>query len=131
VQETASKSYGIRIHKVGLKQLGLPADNIPEIFDRMRAEREKVAARHKAEGEKEASRIRSDTDFPVDAGGLGLGIYREAHSKDPEFYKFLRRIDSLKVLFGEQTSLTLVADQAPFDLLKMSTPGKSGKKNDG
>lgn len=138
VQATAGKSFGIRVHQVGLKQLGLPADNIPEIFDRMRSEREKVAAGHRAGGEREASRIRSETDLKVTklraegrleamkirgrAEAEAAKVYREAHSQDPEFFKFLRRIDALKILFGEQTSLTLMADQPPFDLLKMKAP---------
>ena len=147
VQATAGKSFGIRVHQVGLKQLGLPADNIPEIFDRMRSEREKVAAGHRAEGEREASRIRSETDLKVTklraegrleatkirgrAEAEAARVYREAHSQDPEFFKFLRRIDALKILFGEQTSLTLVADQPPFDILKMKAPPEKENQRDG
>ncbi|MBN2489564.1 MAG: protease modulator HflC [Planctomycetes bacterium] len=135
VETTALKSYGIRVHQVGLKQLGLPSDNVPQIFDRMRAEREKVAARYRAEGEREAARIRSDTDLAVArlkadgrlealkirgaAEAEAARIYREAHSRDPEFYRFLRRIDALKNLFGERTSLVFRSDEPPFDLLKL------------
>ena len=135
VATTARNSYGIRVHYVGLKQLGLPADNIPQIFDRMRAEREKVAARYKAEGELAAARIRSETDLEAAriraegrreatqirgrAEAEAAKIYREAHSKNPSFYRFLRRIDALKNLFGEQTALILMTDQPPFDLLKL------------
>jgi membrane protease subunit HflC len=145
VEATARKSFGIRLHQVGLKQLGLPADNVPQIFDRMRAEREKVAARYKAEGEREASRIRSETDLAVArlradgrrqaleirgaAEAEAASIYREAHRRDPEFYRFLRRIDALKNLFGERTSLVFRTDEPPFDLLKLKpleSPGGSG-----
>jgi len=135
VEGTARKSYGIAVHQVGLKQLGLPADNVPQIFDRMRAEREKVAARHKAEGEREAARIRSETDLKAaelradgrreaarirgEAEAESARIYREAHSRNPEFYAFWRRLESLRVLFGAKTSLVLRTDQPPFDLLKM------------
>jgi len=135
VEATARQSYGIRVLQVGLKQLGLPADNVPQIFDRMRAEREKVAARHKAEGEREAARIRSETDLQAaklradgrreaarirgEAEAEAARVYREAHSLNPEFYAFWRRLESLRELFNERTSLVLRTDQAPFDLLKM------------
>lgn len=143
VAQVARKSYGIRVERIGLKQLGLPADNIPQIFDRMRAEREKVASRHKAEGEREAARIRSGTDLAVAklraegrrqateirgrAEAEAARIYREAHGRDPEFYGFVRRIDALKSLFSDRTSLVLRTDQPPFDLLKLRHPSAPAK----
>ena len=65
VETVARDRYGIEIQQVGLKQLGLPADNIREIFDQMRAERTRVASKIRAEGDRAAKKIRAETEKRV------------------------------------------------------------------
>jgi membrane protease subunit HflC len=137
VRATARERFGVDVHQVGLKQLGLPPETVPFVFDQMRTERRQFAARYRAEGEREAADLRSQTD--LDAARLraegaqkaaeiraraeaqAARIYAEAQSRDPELYRFLRSLESLKTLLGRRTTVILRTDAAPFTLL--STPG--------
>jgi membrane protease subunit HflC len=139
VRNTARERFGVDVRQVGLKQLGLPPENVPFVFEQMRTERRQFAARYRAEGEREAAAIRSQTDLDaakVRAEGTqksaeiraraeaqAARIYADAQSRDPELYRFLRSLDSLKTLLGSRTTVILRTDAAPFTLL--TTPGAS------
>jgi membrane protease subunit HflC len=100
----------------------------------MRAERRQFAARYDAEGEREASKIRSDADLEAariiakgaeeEARIRGASaaqvarIYATAHRVNPELYKFTRSLDSLDKLVTSNTSLILRTDSEPFSLLQ-------------
>jgi membrane protease subunit HflC len=137
VRATARERFGVDVHQIGLKQVGLPPETVPFVFEQMRTERRQFAARYRAEGEREAAALRSQTD--LDAAKLraegtqkaaeiraraeaqAAGIYAEAQSRDPELYRFLRSLESLKALLGKRTTVILRTDAAPFNLL--NAPG--------
>jgi modulator of FtsH protease HflC len=116
VRNTARERFGVEVRQVGLKQLGLPPENVPFVFEQMRTERRQFAARYRAEGEREAAAIRSQTDLDaakVRAEGTqksaeiraraeaqAARIYADAQSRDPELYRFLRSLDSLTRRFS-------------------------------
>jgi membrane protease subunit HflC len=134
VEATARERLGVRIHQVGLSRLGLPPENVKFVLDQMRAERAQVAARHRAEGEREASTIRAQTDLDAAriraegrrqaaeirgrAEAEAARIYGEAHRRDPEFYRFVRSLESLKTVLGRRSTIILRTDAPPFDLLE-------------
>jgi membrane protease subunit HflC len=137
VRATARQRFGVEVHQIGLKQLGLPPETVPFVFDQMRTERRQFAARYRAEGEREAAALRSQTDLDAAkiraegtqkaaqirarAEAQAASIYAEAQGRDPELYQFLRSLDSLKTLLGRRTTVILRTDAAPFTLL--NTPG--------
>lgn len=139
VQGEALNRYGIDVVQVGMQRLALPEENVSYVFDQMRAERAQYAERFRAEGEKEASSIRSETDLQVaklraegdqkaeeirgNAEAEAARIYTAAHRLDPEFYRFLRSLDSLEAMLGEQTTVVLDTDSPPFDVLKKPSVG--------
>lgn len=104
--------FGIEIRDVRIKHTDLPAENQQAVFERMKSERQSIAALIRAEGQKEAQKIRSEADKKaaiIKAEALseaekikGSGeasatrIYADAFSKDYEFYKFLRTLDSYR-----------------------------------
>jgi membrane protease subunit HflC len=134
VDATARERFGIRVHQVGLDRLGLPAENVRYVLDQMRAERAQFAARHRAEGEREAATIRAQTDLDAArtraegrrkaaeirgrADAEAARIYAEAHRRDPEFYTFVRSLESLRALLGKRSTVILRTDAPPFDLLE-------------
>ncbi|HOK84067.1 MAG TPA: protease modulator HflC [Pseudothermotoga sp.] len=120
--------FGIEIKDVRIKHTDLPSENQQAVFERMKSERQSIAALIRAEGQKEAQKIRSEADKKAtvlraealsEAERLkGTGeasatrIYAEAFSKDQDFYKLLRTLDSYKliipdsvVLIGEDMSI--------------------------
>lgn len=133
VAGVARERYGIAIEHVGFRRLSLPEENLTSVFNQMRAERAKQAAEFRAEGERRAQELRAETDREVAeilaeadeeaaktrgaAVAEAQALYNAAHGADPEFYRFLRRLESLERLLGAGASLVLRTDSAPFDLL--------------
>lgn len=130
---TARDRYGLGIHQLGLKKLGLPEANLAEVFSQMRAERLQYVAQLEAEGQRDASIIRNEADVEVaelTAEGVEeaariLGetekevarIYAEAYSRNPDFYAFLRKLESLENILGEQSTLIFRLNDPPFNVL--------------
>jgi membrane protease subunit HflC len=144
VEATARERFGVHIHQVGLNRLGLPAENVRFVFEQMRAERAQYAARHRAEGEREAAAIRSQTELEAAriraegrqraaeirgrAEAEAARIYADAHRRDPDFYRFVRSLDSLKTVLGRRSTVILRTDAPPFNLLDGAAggPGTGG-----
>lgn len=137
--EIAMSRYGIDIQDVRLRRINLPEANKRSVFDRMRAERDRIARKYRAEGEQEARKIRAEADKQKEEilsdayrqaeikRGQGdaeaTRIYAAAHNLDPEFYKFLRTLDAYDKLFEPNTTVVLSSDSP---LLKTLTDGAGG-----
>jgi membrane protease subunit HflC len=135
----ALKSYGVTIEQIRLERIALPEENVRAVFDQMRAERRQFAAKFDAEGEREASAIRSAAELDaarIRAKGVEeqarirgksaaevAKTYGEAHRLDPELYRFTRSLESIDKLVTGNTSLIMRTDSEPFSLLQ----GKDGK----
>ncbi|MCC7294127.1 MAG: protease modulator HflC [Phycisphaerales bacterium] len=129
------KAYGIDIVDVRLKRINLPEANRSSVFERMRKERQRFASQYLNEGEEEAVRIRSQAKtkeqeilgqayeeakrIEAEAEAKAYAIYAEAYERDPEFYEFLRNMESLEKTLTQSTTLFLPADH-PY--LKGLTP---------
>ncbi len=133
VQGIARDRFGVTLHQVGLKQLGLPPENVSFVFEQMRTERRQFAARYRAEGDRDASDLRAQTDLEVarvladgqqkaaeiraQAEAQAARIYAEAQGQDPDLYRFLRSLESLKTVLGGRATVVLRTDATPFSLL--------------
>jgi membrane protease subunit HflC len=134
----ALKVYGITVRQVGLERLTLPGETLAATIDRMRAERDTVAAERSAEGMRAAAKIQSDADrdsrvlvaqAKSDAADIeaksrvtAASIYKQAYTADPQLYTMLRSFDTLDAVIGPNTSLILRTDAAPFRVL-VDAPG--------
>ncbi|MCF6248606.1 MAG: protease modulator HflC, partial [Desulfobacula sp.] len=95
------KEYGMSILDVRVKVLSFPEKNKLSVFQRMRAEREKIARKYRSEGSEEASKIRAQADkektillskayeeaqkLKGEGDAQAIRIYADAFQKDPEF----------------------------------------------
>lgn len=129
----ALPGLGVEIVDVRLKRLNLPEQNKQSVFDRMRAERDRIARQYRAEGEEEALKIRADADRQKaqiladaqkeaelkrgEAARKAIEIYAAAHGKDPEFFQFLRSLEAYKKLLNEKTTMVLSSDSELFRYL--------------
>ena len=133
ISDHAEEQYGIKLHDLRLKRIGLPATNVQSVFTQMQAERQKYIDQLLAEGERDAKIIMSESDAEV-ARIIAEGreqaaeinaqteqevaqIYAEAHAQDPELYKFLRKLAALEASVDENTVMIIKMDQPPFDVL--------------
>lgn len=128
-----AKAFGIDVQEIGIKRLALPEKTVEVVFERMRKERQKLADRFEAEGERLASIIRSEaqkeaTNELTLAEAKAKGIrgqadaeaasYYKILSQNPELADFLRKMESFKKMMKDKdTTLILTTDMGPFELL--------------
>ncbi len=109
IDDQALRVYGITVRQVGLERLTLPAQTLGATIERMKAERDTVAAERSAEGERAAAQIQSDANRDsrvliakanADAADIeaksrieAAGIYKKAYAGDPQLYTLLRSLD--------------------------------------
>ncbi len=130
VQARARDDYGIEIRLLGLKQLGLPESITSTVFQRMRAERQRLSAKYQAEGEREAKIIRAQADGTANeilAQAQGARILGDAEVKAQEYYGvfeknpdlaiFLFQLRALEESLKEKSHLILDQQTPPFNLL--------------
>jgi len=129
---TALRGFGIDVAEVRMKRLAFPEQNKQSVFDRMRAERERMAKKYRSEGEEEAIKIRAEADrarqeilasayaSAEETKGEGdaraMAIYGDAYRADPGFYEFVRTLESYRRFLDENTTIVLSSDS---DLLKL------------
>lgn len=135
----ARDQLGMDLLSTGITQIQLPEANTASVFRRMRAERKREATQYRAEGRAEATSMKAETD--KEATGLiaeakrqaevirgkaeaeASSIYAGAHGKDPEFYRFLREMQSLRAIADKNTTVILDTGIAPFQWLKSTESG--------
>jgi len=129
----AASSFGIDISEVRMKRIAFPEQNKQSVFDRMRAERGRIAMRYRSEGEEEAIRIRAEADRQRQeilaeayreaetirgrGDAQAASIYADAFNADPEFYKFTRKLESYGKFLDDKTTVILSSDSDLLDLL--------------
>jgi modulator of FtsH protease HflC len=130
----ARATYGIEVIDVELLRLSLPEQNRASVFERMKAERGKMAKEYRTAGEVQAKKITAQADHEkvrIEAEAYaqaqrisGEGdaeatrIYSAAFSKNPAFYKFLRTLQAYERLLDENTTVFLPAGAEVLRVLK-------------
>ncbi len=118
--------YGLEILDVRIKRADLPEQNAKAVFDRMQAERERIAKQYKAEGAEEAQKIRSEAEkdreiilaeaYKTSQEIRGAGeakafkIYADAYRQDPKFFEFIRSMEAYRKVFSKDTTMVLTPD---------------------
>lgn len=131
---------GIEIVDVRIRRADLPQEVQESVFNRMVAERERIALRYRAEGEEEARRIRAEADKEVtiiaaeayrqarELRGSGdaeaIAIYAAAFERDTEFYAFLRSLEAYENFLDKESTFILDANSELFRYL--GSPAKPG-----
>jgi len=149
IMETVAKNvrakageFGIEVVDVRIKRADLPMEVQQSVFARMQAEREREAKRYRSEGEEEANKLRSQTDkertivladaeqnaliLRGEGDATASRVYAEAYGKDPEFYRFVRSLQSYELFLGKRSTLLLSADSPLFRY--MAGPRPAGDK---
>jgi membrane protease subunit HflC len=131
-------TYGVTVVSVGIERLTLPAVTLTATVDRMRAERETIAAERTAAGNRQAAEIRStaekdarivQADAKVKAAEIesqsrvaAAAIYGKAYAGSPQLYNMVRSLDTLSTIVTPETKLILRTDAAPFRSLVEGPP---------
>ena len=127
--DSQAKAYGIRVEDVKIKQFDLPDSNLNAVYTRMISERNQMAEKYTAEGNKEATLIRNEVDKNVnilisDAKAEAAKLEAEGEAEymrmlaaaydtedKKDFYEFILALDALKKsLTGDNKTIILDAD---------------------
>lgn len=136
--ESLTTRLGIEVVDVGIQRINLPEGNLFAVYERMRKERDKIAQRYRSAGEAEKLVIESQAkrrsaeilakahseSARIRAAGEAeaLRIRNMAHALDPEFYAWLRNLESYQKILTNQTTLVLSASSPFLKLLIEGTP---------
>jgi len=128
---TQADKYGLQLVDVRAKLLNFPEKNRLSVFSRMKSERESIARKYRSEGSEEAAKIRADAEreqrvivseayakaekLRGEGDAEAIRIYAEAYGQDPEFYKFLRTLESYGKFIDDKTTIVLPSNS---ELLK-------------
>ena len=137
VQSRAATNYGIAVEMLGLKQIGLPESITKKVFDRMKAERQRLVKQYQSEGEAEAIRIRAEADrdrqetlAQAEAKATTIRGQGEAEAaksfaafeRNPQLAMFLLELNALGNSLKERSTFVVDPQTAPFHLLKGEPP---------
>lgn len=133
--EQQAGELGIHVVDVRIKGIELPANTSNAIYQRMRADMQKIANRHRADGHAEAEAIQAGADAKVTvllakarsegqairAAGQAkaASIYANAFSQNKDFFAFYRSLKAYEGSFtSKQDILVLDQDSAFFGYFK-------------
>jgi len=126
IRDTAAREYGIDLVALRIERLAFPQQNEASVFQRMRAERQRIAKQFRSEGEEQSLRIRAEADrerarllaeadrksaeIRGQAEADAARIYSDALSADPDFYRFVRTLEAYDKIIDKDTTIILPAD---------------------
>ena len=126
--------YGIELVDVRIKRLDYVESVREKVYERMISERKRVAAEFRSEGEgrsaeilgtmeKELREIRSTAyrrvqEIQGKADADATRIYGQAYSGDPEFYAFLRTLESYEEAANDNSVLVITTDSDFYRYIK-------------
>jgi len=130
--------YGIELVDVQIKRINYVEEVRQNVYERMISERKRIAEQYRSEGQGQSAEIRGQKEKELDrihseayeiaeeirgqADGEATEIYAAAYGRDPDFYQFMRTLESYSETIDEESSLILTTDSEYFRLLQsMST----------
>jgi len=121
---------GITVADVRTKRIDLPAEVSHSVYERMRAERNRVAKDFRARGSEAAERIQANADrereiilanayrdaeiIRGEGDAQATEIYAVAYTKDEEFYSFYRSLNAYQNSFNNSNDILLLEPKSDF-----------------
>lgn len=141
--EKQAGELGINVVDVRIKGIDLPATTSNAIYQRMRADMQKIANKHRADGQALAEKIQSKADADVTVllakirsessqiravgQAKAASIYLQAYGKNKEFFSLYRSLMAYEGSFqSKQDILVLDKSSAFFDYFNQAMPKNNG-----
>ncbi|OON62021.1 HflC protein [Massilia sp. KIM] len=137
-----AKEIGVGIVDVRLKRVDYIEQINNSVYERMRAERVRVANELRSTGAAESEQIRADADrqrtviiaeafreaekIKGDGDAKASVIYADAFGKNPEFAKFYRSLEAYRASFKDRNDVLVVDPNSEF-FKYFKQPGGGGK----
>ena len=129
-------NFGIALVDVQFKRINYVEEVQVKVYERMISERQRIAERSRSEGqgrsfeirgqkEKELLAIESEAfkkaeEIRGKADAEATAIYAEAYNKDPDFYQFMKTLETYRSSLDESVTLILGSDSEFLRFLKRS-----------
>jgi len=117
----AVKDYGVELVDVKIKHINYVKEVQNKVYERMISERKRAAEQFRSEGQgkkaeiegqraKELEEIESEAyrkaqEVIGKADAEAIKIYADAYNKDPEFYSFVKTLDTYRTTINKDTTL--------------------------
>jgi len=137
ILENASKitpEFGVELKDVQVKRVNYVDEVEKKVFDRMVAERKRIASKYRSEGDGRSAEIRGEKERELKriiseayrtaqeikgkADAEATRIYAQAYNLDPEFYQFMRTLETYRATLEKETWLILSTDSEFLKYLK-------------
>lgn len=128
--EDEAKQIGIEIVDVRLKRVDYVEQINASVYERMKAERLRVANELRSTGSAESEKIRADADrqrtvvlaeayreaekLRGEGDAKASQIYAQAFGQSPEFYKFYRSLEAYRASFRNKSDVMVVDPSSDF-----------------
>jgi membrane protease subunit HflC len=125
-----ARQIGVEIIDVRLKRVDYVEQINNSVYDRMKAERQRVANELRSTGFAESEKIRSDAEkqrtvilaeayreaekIRGEGDAKASAIYADAFGRNPEFYKFYRSLEAYRASFKSKADVMLVDPNSDF-----------------
>ena len=126
--------YGIEIVDVRIKRVNYVEDVRNKVYDRMIAERKRAAEKYRSEGQGKSAEIEGQVAKELKAitsqayreaqiitgkaDAEAISIYAAAYSQNPDFYSFMKTLETYKYTIDEKSTVILTTDSDYYKYLK-------------
>lgn len=138
--DAEARQIGIEVVDVRLKRVDYSEEISKSVFDRMIAERKRIANQLRSEGSAASEKIRADADkqreviiaeafrdaqkLKGEGDAKAAEIYSTAYGKNPEFYAFYRSQQAYKNSFNSKSDVLVLDPKSEFFKYMRSAGGK-------
>jgi len=128
--------FGVELRDVKIKRINYVEEVQRKVFDRMISERKRIAAKYRSEGDGKSAEIRGEKERELKiiqseayrkaqeikgkADAEATKIYANAYNLDPEFYQFMKTLETYVSTMDKETWLLLSTDAEFLKYLKSS-----------
>lgn len=125
-----ARQIGIQVVDVRLKRVDYAEEISKSVFDRMIAERKRLANQLRSEGSAASEKIRADADkqreviiaeayrdaqkTKGEGDAAAAAIYNQSYGKNPEFYAFYRSTEAYKNSFKSKSDVMVLDPNSDF-----------------
>ena len=136
-----ARKIGVQVMDVRLKRVELPQEVSESVYQRMEAERKRVANELRSQGAAEAEKIRADADrqrevilaeayrtaqhTKGEGDAKAAAIYAAAYGQNPEFYAFYRSMEAYRQSFKNKSDVMVLEPSSEF-FKYMKSSGRQG-----
>ncbi len=136
-----ARQMGIEVLDVRLKRVDLPEEVSGSVYQRMEAERKRVANDLRSQGAGAAEKIRADADkqreviiaeayreaqrIKGEGDAKAAETYAAAYGKNPEFYAFYRSLDAYRNSFKSKNDVMVLQPDSEFFKYMRGAGGRS------